>query len=61
MEPMSCAVLVLGGGPGGYVCAIRAGQLGLDTVSGGIRSAGRHLPERRLHSIESADSRRQSV
>ena len=25
-------VLVLGGGPGGYVAAIRAGQLGLDTV-----------------------------
>jgi dihydrolipoamide dehydrogenase len=32
MEPISCAVLVLGGGPGGYVCAIRAAQLGLDTV-----------------------------
>src|SRR5215470_4160251 len=32
MEPLSCSVLVLGGGPGGYVCAIRAGQLGLDTV-----------------------------
>ncbi|HKG94235.1 MAG TPA: FAD-dependent oxidoreductase, partial [Gemmatimonadaceae bacterium] len=25
-------VLVLGGGPGGYVAAIRAAQLGLDTV-----------------------------
>lgn len=32
MEPISCTVSVLGGGPGGYVCAIRAGQLGLDTV-----------------------------
>jgi dihydrolipoamide dehydrogenase len=32
MEPIVCTVLVLGGGPGGYVCAIRAGQLGLDTV-----------------------------
>jgi len=32
MEPISCTVLVLGGGPGGYVTAIRAGQLGLDTV-----------------------------
>jgi dihydrolipoamide dehydrogenase len=32
MEPLSCTVLVLGGGPGGYVCAMRAGQLGLDTV-----------------------------
>ena len=27
-----CKVLVVGGGPGGYVAAIRAGQLGLDTV-----------------------------
>ena len=25
-------VLVVGGGPGGYVAGIRAGQLGLDTV-----------------------------
>lgn len=32
MEPISCSVLVLGGGPGGYACAIRAAQLGLDTV-----------------------------
>lgn len=32
MEILSCKVLVLGAGPGGYVAAIRAGQLGLDTV-----------------------------
>ncbi len=32
MTPISCKVLVLGSGPGGYVAAIRAGQLGLDTV-----------------------------
>jgi len=32
MTSMSCKVLVLGSGPGGYVAAIRAGQLGLDTV-----------------------------
>jgi len=32
MENLSCDVLVLGAGPGGYVAAIRAGQLGLDTV-----------------------------
>jgi dihydrolipoamide dehydrogenase len=25
-------VAIIGGGPGGYVCAIRAGQLGLKTV-----------------------------
>ncbi|MGY6627461.1 MAG: dihydrolipoyl dehydrogenase [Oceanicaulis sp.] len=28
----TCQVLVVGGGPGGYPAAIRAGQLGLDTV-----------------------------
>ncbi|MEX0404238.1 dihydrolipoyl dehydrogenase [Aquibium sp. LZ166] len=32
MRDMKCQVLVIGAGPGGYVCAIRAGQLGLDTV-----------------------------
>ncbi|MCR9256775.1 MAG: dihydrolipoyl dehydrogenase [Alphaproteobacteria bacterium] len=32
MKDISCKVLVIGGGPGGYVAAIRAGQLGLDTV-----------------------------
>jgi len=31
-ESLRPRVLVLGGGPGGYVAAIRAGQLGLDTV-----------------------------
>ncbi|NRA85987.1 MAG: dihydrolipoyl dehydrogenase [Rhizobiales bacterium] len=28
----NCQVLVVGGGPGGYVAAIRAGQLGLDVI-----------------------------
>ncbi len=32
MKEMSCKLLVIGAGPGGYVCAIRAGQLGIDTV-----------------------------
>jgi dihydrolipoamide dehydrogenase len=32
MEELSTKVLVIGGGPGGYVAAIRAGQLGLATV-----------------------------
>ncbi|HEY2069745.1 MAG TPA: dihydrolipoyl dehydrogenase [Rhizomicrobium sp.] len=31
-DAINCKVLVIGGGPGGYVAAIRAGQLGLDTV-----------------------------
>ena len=32
MNELSCKVLIIGGGPGGYVAAIRAGQLGLDTI-----------------------------
>ena len=32
MNELRCKLLVIGGGPGGYVAAIRAGQLGLDTV-----------------------------
>ena len=31
-EIRNCKVLVIGAGPGGYVAAIRAGQLGLDTI-----------------------------
>lgn len=31
-KEISCKVLVIGGGPGGYVAAIKAGQLGLDTI-----------------------------
>ncbi|MCF8473697.1 MAG: dihydrolipoyl dehydrogenase [Emcibacter sp.] len=29
---MNCKLLVIGAGPGGYVAAIRAGQLGIDTI-----------------------------
>jgi dihydrolipoamide dehydrogenase len=32
LKDISCRLLVIGAGPGGYVCAIRAGQLGIDTV-----------------------------
>ncbi len=32
MSIIECKLLVIGAGPGGYVAAIRAGQLGLDTV-----------------------------
>ncbi len=32
MPEITCKLLVIGAGPGGYVCAIRAGQLGIDTV-----------------------------
>ena len=32
MNELRCKVVVIGGGPGGYVAAIRLGQLGLDTI-----------------------------
>jgi len=32
MKTIECNLLILGAGPGGYVAAIRAGQLGVDTV-----------------------------
>jgi dihydrolipoamide dehydrogenase len=32
MKEIICKLLVIGAGPGGYICAIRAGQLGVDTV-----------------------------
>ena len=32
MREISCKLMVIGAGPGGYVCAIRASQLGVDTV-----------------------------
>src|SRR6185369_17359432 len=32
MAEITAKVLIVGGGPGGYVTAIRAGQLGLDVV-----------------------------
>ncbi len=32
MPDQKCKLLIIGAGPGGYVCAIRAGQLGIDTI-----------------------------
>ena len=41
MKSITPKVLVVGGGPGGYVAAIRAGQLGLDTtLVEGVRLGG---------------------
>jgi dihydrolipoamide dehydrogenase len=41
MKALATKVLVVGGGPGGYVAAIRAGQLGLDTtLVEGVRLGG---------------------
>jgi cation diffusion facilitator CzcD-associated flavoprotein CzcO len=57
MKDISCKLLVIGAGPGGYVCAIRAGQLGVDTVIVEAPEAGRHLPHHRLHPVQGADPR----
>jgi dihydrolipoyl dehydrogenase len=61
-------VLVVGGGPGGYVAAIRAGQLGLDTVLveaerlGGTCLIRGCIPSKALiHAAEKFDSMRRSV
>ena len=32
MDARSTTLLIIGGGPGGYVAAIRAGQLGIATT-----------------------------
>lgn len=32
MIELNCSLLVIGGGPGGYVCASRAARLGVDTI-----------------------------
>lgn len=32
MDEISCNLLIIGAGPGGYTCGIRAGQLGIDTI-----------------------------
>lgn len=40
MTDLTCDTLVIGAGPGGYVCAIRAGQLGIDTIIVEARKPG---------------------
>ena len=40
MKEISCRLLIIGAGPGGYVCAIRAGRLGVDTVLVEAKRAG---------------------
>ena len=47
-------VAVIGAGPGGYVAAIRAAQLGLTTVVDRARAPRRHLPELGLHPDQGA-------
>ena len=55
--PREADVVVIGGGPGGYVCAIRAAQLGLKTILierdqlGGICVAYGCIPSKALISM----------
>ena len=57
MKEISCKLLVIGAGPGGYVCAIRAGQLGVDTVIVEAKLSRRDVPQRRLHPFQGAHPR----
>jgi dihydrolipoamide dehydrogenase len=49
--------IVIGGGPGGYVCAIRLGQLKQKTLVHREGRAGRRVPQLGLHPLEGADRR----
>ena len=45
-------LVVIGGGPGGYVCAIRAAQLGLKTACVGVkRNTWGNMSECWLHTF----------
>ncbi len=66
MKEISCKLLVIGAGPGGYACAIRAGQLGIDTViveaakPGGTCLTIGCIPSKALiHAAEVLDAARQ--
>ena len=59
---MAYDLIVIGTGPGGYVCAIRAAQLGHEGRGGReARDPRRHLPQRRLHPVEGAAARLRDV
>ena len=49
-------IAVLGGGPGGYVCAIRAAQLGMRAVVVEREKSRRRMPELGLHPDQVASS-----
>ena len=49
MAETSFDVVIIGSGPGGYVTAIRAAQLGFKTAIVERSLSGRHLPQLGLH------------
>ena len=54
MAAQAFELIVIGGGPGGYVAAIRAAQLGMKTALVEREHLGRHLPELGLHPDQGA-------
>ena len=54
-------VVVIGAGPGGYVAAIRASQLGLEHRHRRAREPRRHLPELGLHPDQGAPEDRRDL
>ena len=61
METLKTDVVVIGSGPGGYMAAIRLGQLGSQVHQRREGRRRRRLLERRLHPVEGADPARRST
>ena len=55
MESRHYDAVVVGAGPGGYVCAIRLAQLGIKTLCVEKEKLGRRVFECRLYSFQSID------
>ena len=51
-------LVILGGGSGGYACALRAAELGMSRRPGREGQGRRHLPAPRLHPDQGAAARR---
>ena len=54
MSDTTFDVIIVGAGPGGYVTAIRAAQLGFQHRDRRGEAPGRHLPQLGLHSDQGA-------
>ena len=50
-------VVILGGGSGGYACALRSAELGLSVALVEKGKLGRHLPAHGLHPDQGAAAR----
>ena len=59
--PDTYDLIVLGSGPGGYVAAIRAAQLGLKTAIVERENPRRHLPQLGVHPDQGAAADRRGL